>query len=546
MTSFILSFLHKILPLQVICAPLRLTDSLTFCCCTVVGIHKEQNLAMSAEAEMFNFEAAYEAADALFKDGKRKESRAALEQLLLVPLEADNADGIRAKESAIYRLDQILCADRQSDALIRLLSEIRTFFTLLPKAKTTKIVRKLFDSIFVAGASHSEQLRVCEEMVAWARSEKRTFLRHRLEHRFAMVQFDKGDARESLQTINSLLREVRRLDDRALLVDIHLLESRVYYSIKNISKSRAALVAARTNANSIYCPPLAQAEIDMQSGILHAEEHDAKTAYSYLYEAFEGFHQLGDHAVEARKALRYMILAKISTDNPDELNTVLQSKSVLEYRGRDLDGLRGIADAYRKKNTHLFNKCLTDFGDAFENDPIINRQLKEMYDQLLERHLLKLVEPYQRVQVSFLAELLELDATVVEARISQLILDKKLRGIVDQQHNCLVVFDEQPSKASTAGDGGASSSTAATAGTSSTNAAHATTLYQDSLSTMDSLDKVLSAMFEKIAGKFDHLVEENIAKRKNGGAAKDDKKKDDKKKDATDSAEKPKDAEKKK
>lgn len=41
--------------------------------------------------------------------------------------------------------------------------------------------------------------------------------------------------------------------------------------------SQAALVSARTAANSIYCPPLLQAQLDMQSGVLHAEEKDYKT-----------------------------------------------------------------------------------------------------------------------------------------------------------------------------------------------------------------------------------------------------------------------------
>ena len=94
-----------------------------------------------------------------------------------------------------------------------------------------------------------------------------------------------------------------------ILTEVHLLESRVYRGIGNLSKSKAALTSARTAANSIYCPPHLQASLDLQSGILHAEDKDYKTAYSYFYETFENLSSQDDPG--ALGALKYMLLCKV-------------------------------------------------------------------------------------------------------------------------------------------------------------------------------------------------------------------------------------------
>ncbi|CCW62882.1 unnamed protein product [Phytomonas sp. EM1] len=442
-------------------------------------------------------------------------------------LESDDVDEIRAKEQAIYRLAEILGAMKQGEDLLNLLKSIRPFFALLPKSKTTNMVRKLFERIVHCGVSLEKQHELCLETIQWARVEKRTFLRHRLQLRLAEVLFEQRKPREALSTLMGLLHEVRRLDDRMLLLDIYLLESKINYSIRNASKARAALVSARTTANSIYCPPLAQAEIDLQSGVLHADENDYKTAFSYFYEAFEGFHQLPDRALQARRALRYLILATIATDNPDELASLLSMKNVLEYTGDDIEALRAIAKAYTDRDTHRFNDVLTQqkalsqraagpssgsLPSAFTllHDEVVRRQLHQMYDTLVERHLLKIVEPYNRVQISYLASILALSEEVVESRLSQLILDKKLLGIVDQQHRCLVVFEDLEKR----GDAGMKEFYENAAEEAAMRAQDRTTLHQDALMVIESYDALVTALFDKIAGKFDGLVEENLAKRR--------------------------------
>lgn len=76
---------------------------------------------------------------------------------------------------------------------------------------------------------------------------------------------------------------------------------------------QAALTSARTAANSIYCPPYLQAQLDLQSGILHADDKDYKTGYSYFYETFENLSAQSEDGEggSALVPLKYMLLCKI-------------------------------------------------------------------------------------------------------------------------------------------------------------------------------------------------------------------------------------------
>ena len=193
------------------------------------------------------------------------------------------------------------------------------------------------------------EVQLCTECIEWAKQEKRIFLRQSLETRLIALYFDTKMYPEALQLSSTLLKELKKLDDKNLLVDVQLLESKTYHALGNLQKARASLTSARTTANSIYCPPKMQASLDLQSGILHAaDERDFKTAYSYFYEAFEGFDPID--TARALIALKYMLLSKIMLNNPEDVQHIMTGKLAIKYTGRDIDAMTYIAKASSKRS----------------------------------------------------------------------------------------------------------------------------------------------------------------------------------------------------
>ncbi|XP_052186487.1 26S proteasome non-ATPase regulatory subunit 11 homolog [Diospyros lotus] len=354
---------------------------------------------------------------------------------------SSSTEALRIKEKAISNLSDLLREENRAEDLRRLLTQLRPFFSLIPKAKTAKIVRGIIDSVAKIPRTSDLQISLCREMVQWTRSEKRTFLRQRVEARLAALLMENEEYAEALTLLSGLIKEVRRLDDKLLLVDIELLESKLHFSLRNLPKAKASLTAARTAANAIYVPPDQQGTIDLQSGILHAEEKDYKTAYSYFYEAFEAFNALEDP--RAIYSLKYMLLCKIMVNQADDVAGILSSAKVgLQYQGPEVDAMKAVAQAHAKRSLKLFETALRDFKAQLEEDPIVHRHLSSLYDTLLEQNLCRLIEPFSRVEIGHIAELIELPKDHVEKKLSQMILDKKFAGTLDQGAGCLIIFDD--------------------------------------------------------------------------------------------------------
>lgn len=98
------------------------------------------------------------------------------------------------------------------------------------------------------------QLELCEYLVRWCEEEKRNYLRQRVQIKLANLLGHLGQYQRGLSLTDTLTKEVRKSDDKHLLVEVQLAESVIHFKLRNMAKAKASLTASRACANQIYCP----------------------------------------------------------------------------------------------------------------------------------------------------------------------------------------------------------------------------------------------------------------------------------------------------
>jgi 26S proteasome regulatory subunit N6 len=198
--------------------------------------------------------------------------------------------------------------------------------------------------------------------------------------------------------------------------------------------------------------------------VLHAEEKDFKTAYSYYYEAFEGYDSVDSPM--AITALKYMLLCKIMLGmyvvvfvyslvclhllfvcccSPEDVQSVVSGKMALKYSGIELEVMQNIAKACKSKSISELERVVEEHRQHVSADPIVKSHLEALNSALLEKNLLQIIEPYSKVEVQHVARAIKLPQEEVERKLSRLILDKSLNGILDQGQGVLIVYENSGS-----------------------------------------------------------------------------------------------------
>lgn len=149
---------------------------------------------------------------------------------------SDDEEQIRVKEQGILQLGELYKQQGKAKELADLIKKARPFLNLISKAKAAKLVRELVDLFLDLEAGTGIEVQLCKECIDWAKQEKRTFLRQSLESRLIALYFDTEKYSDALALGSQLLKELKKMDDKNLLVEVQLLESKTYHALSNLAK----------------------------------------------------------------------------------------------------------------------------------------------------------------------------------------------------------------------------------------------------------------------------------------------------------------------
>lgn len=134
--------------------------------------------------------------------------------------------------------------------------------------------------------------------------------------------------------------------------------------------------------------------------------------------------------------LKYLVLTTMlmgSDINPFE------SQETKPYKNDPrISAMTDLVDAYQQDDIHRYEAILGSNKDVLE-DPFIAENIDEVTRNMRMKAVLKLIIPYTRFTLAFVAKQLKISVVEVQDIIGFLIVDKKIKGKINQEKGIVEV-----------------------------------------------------------------------------------------------------------
>lgn len=214
-------------------------------------------------------------------------------------------------------------------------------------------------------------------------------------------------------------------------LEIYALEIQMYSETRNNNQLKVLYQKALKVRSAVPHPKI-QGVIRECGGKMHMSEENWKEAQSDFFEAFRNYDEAGD--LRRIQVLKYLLLTTMlmkSDINP------FDSQEMKPYRNDPrISAMTELVDAYQRDDIYRYEDVLQKNTDLLA-DPFIAENIDEVTRNMRTKGVVKLIAPYTRMRVSWLAEKLRITEPEVMDILSFLIVDGRVKGRIDEHKGML-------------------------------------------------------------------------------------------------------------
>lgn len=209
-------------------------------------------------------------------------------------------------------------------------------------------------------------------------------------------------------------------------LEIFALEIQMYSDTKN-NKRLKGLYEEALKVRSAVPHPKIMGIIRECGGKMHMREESWEEARSDFFESFRNYDEAG--SLQRIQVLKYMVLTTMLTKS--DINP-FESQETKPYKNNaEISVMTDLVEAYQQNDVHKYEAILQK-NKQLLNDPFIAENIDEVTRTLRMSGVVKLIAPYTRFRLDFVADRMHITPAEAQQIVGQLILDGKLDGKIDQ------------------------------------------------------------------------------------------------------------------
>jgi len=134
--------------------------------------------------------------------------------------------------------------------------------------------------------------------------------------------------------------------------------------------------------------------------------------------------------------LKYLVLTTMLMKS--DINPFDSQETKPYQNDARISAMTDLVDAYQRDEIHRYEKILRANQDLLA-DPFIAENIDEVTRNMRTKAILKLIAPYTRFRLDFISDQLKIPLAEVQNILGYLVVDKQLRGKIDQRRGTVEI-----------------------------------------------------------------------------------------------------------